>query len=228
MGISAGKSIEQVVENCDAICILAPSNPEVHERLAQIPLRSGKPIYIDKPFAPDRASAERLFELADKHDTPLMSSSALRFATELLSAKKEIYTEQKVLFAGARGGGKSFEEYGIHQVEMIASLMGLGARRVMQCGNAGTHHLVIAYEDLRRATVTINASLPFAIAVCGEKKSVPLDKLSDFFPNLTSAILQFFSSGVSPINPMETIEIAAIVAAGIDALNTKDQWVHVL
>ncbi|HBC89027.1 MAG TPA: oxidoreductase [Lentisphaeria bacterium] len=227
MGITAGKSIEQVVENCDVICILAPSNPEVHEHLAQIPLRSGKPVYIDKPFAPDRATAERLFELADKFDTPLMSSSALRFGTEILNAKNDVFLNQKVLFAGARGGGRSFEEYSIHQVEMIVSLMGIGAKHVMQCGNQTTNHMVIDYDDDRRATITLNPGIPFAVSACGENNTLALDKMSDYFPNLINAMLEFFSSRISPVKREETIEIAAIVASGIEALKTQKQWIKV-
>lgn len=227
MDINPAKSIEQVVENCDAICVLAPSNPEVHERLAQIPLRSGKPVYMDKPFAPDKATAERLFDLADKFKTPLMSSSALRFGTELLSAKKDTFSSQKVMFAGARGGGRSFEEYSIHQVEMIVSLMGIGAKRVMQTGNTVTNHLVIDYDDDRRATMTLDPKLSFAMFACGEKDTLALDKMSDFFPNLIDSMLEFFASGVSPIKREETIEIAAIVAAGVEALKTPKQWLKV-
>lgn len=228
MDIAPAKSIEQVVENCDAICVLAPSNPEVHERLAQIPLRSGKPVYMDKPFAPDKAAAERIFALAEKFKTPLMSSSALRFSTELLKAKSETFANQKVMFTGVRGGGRSFEEYSIHQVEMLVSLMGTGAKRVMQCGNGATNHMIVEFNDERRATVTLNLMLPFAItAACGEKDIVTLDKMSDFFPNLIDSMLEFYATKVSPIKREETIEISAIVAAGVKALKAPQTWVNV-
>ena len=60
-------SIAEVVEKCDAICVLAPANPEVHEELADLPLRSGKPLYIDKPFTNSLEAAERIFEKAEKY-----------------------------------------------------------------------------------------------------------------------------------------------------------------
>ncbi|HBJ95698.1 MAG TPA: oxidoreductase, partial [Lentisphaeria bacterium] len=53
--------------------MLAPSNPEKHEELAHAVLASGKPVFIDKPFAPDGEAAERLFARADRFRTPLFS-----------------------------------------------------------------------------------------------------------------------------------------------------------
>jgi len=227
MDIQAATSLQQVVDECDALCVLAPSNPEVHERLADLPLRSGKPVYLDKPFAPDKAAAERLFSLAERYHTPLMSSSALRFGTELIKARSEEFAEQQVKFAVTRGGGSSFEEYSIHQVEMVVSLLGTGATRVMQCGAGATNHMIIEYGDDRRAAITLNSRFPFTIAACGEKDNVVLNTMSDFFPNLIAAMLDFFATGVSPINCSETIEISAIVAAGVRALKSPGVWVNI-
>jgi predicted dehydrogenase len=225
--IAPASSIEQVVEECDAICVLAPSNPEVHERLSDLPLLSGKPVYIDKPFAPDRATAERLFEKAGSHNTPLMSSSALRFGSELQAAINETFKDQKVTFAGARGSGSSFWEYSIHQVEMIVALLGTGAKRVMQCGNETTFHMAIGYDDERRASMTLMPGQGFQISANGEKDSVSIDSMGDFFPGLIEAMLKFYETGVSPIAKEETIEIASLVASGIKALETPGEWLSV-
>jgi hypothetical protein len=50
-------SLKQVVRECDAIIVLSPNNMEFHEELADLPLRSGKPVYVDKTFAPTVAGA---------------------------------------------------------------------------------------------------------------------------------------------------------------------------
>ncbi|MDZ4197914.1 MAG: Gfo/Idh/MocA family oxidoreductase [Kiritimatiellia bacterium] len=84
--MTAARSLEQVVTDCDGIVVLAPSNPEVHERLSDLALRSGKPVYVDKPFAPDAATARRLIAKAGEYQTPLMSCSALRFGPALQKA----------------------------------------------------------------------------------------------------------------------------------------------
>lgn len=219
-GVTPLKSMEEVVEKSDAVFVLAPSNPEVHRELAEIPLKSGKPVFVDKPFAPLKADAEAMFELAAKHNTPLMSSSALRFSTELDAYRNKPGTT----YMETTGGGRSFWEYSIHQIEMIVSVLGTGAKRIMQCGANDVEHMVIQYEDDRRASVTYTPNAPFTTRLVHEGKMIVNPQCSDFFPILLSEILDFFATGKSPIDTAQTIEIAALVAAGIKALEAKNVW----
>ncbi len=218
-------SIDQVVENSDGIIVLAPSNPEVHERLARIPLSSGKPVYIDKPFAPDRASADRLFAKAEKHGTPMFSSSALRFGSEIQNVVTEELSGKSVDFAFSAGGGTSFEEYSIHQLEMLVMLMGTGANRVMQCGSGGVNHLLIDYTDGRRAAMTLMPGANFQVSAYGDDVSVNITSMTDFFPGLIESIITFFETKVVPVEKDETIEIISIMEAGIKALKTLNTWI---
>lgn len=219
-GVTPLKSMEEVVEKSDAVFVLAPSNPEVHRELAEIPLKSGKPVFVDKPFAPSKADAEAMFELAAKHNTPLMSSSALRFSTELDAYRNKPGTT----YMETTGGGRSFWEYSIHQIEMIVSVLGTGAKRIMQCGANDVEHMVIQYEDDRRASVTYTPNAPFTTRLVHEGKMIVNPQCSDFFPILLSEILDFFATGKSPIDTAQTIEIAALVAAGIKALEAQNVW----
>ena len=70
-------SIEEVIAQSDLLGVLSPDNCEKHEELCQLPLRSGKPTYIDKTFAPSLDEARQIFSIAEKHGTPFFSSSAL-------------------------------------------------------------------------------------------------------------------------------------------------------
>ena len=64
--------------------------------------------------------------------------------------------------------------------------------------------------------MTWHPELHFGIpAVVGSNKAVAFDTLMNFFPNLITAILEFFRSGQPPIPPVETLEIAALTAAAI-------------
>lgn len=214
MGIPAEHNLERLVENCDVLCILAPSNPEVHERLAEIPLASGKPVYLDKPFAPDRATAERLFARAERYHTPLFSSSALRFSEEWLAAG-----DFRPQFLETRGGGSSFEEYGIHQFEMVVSMMGTGIIRLEHRCCGITDHLNLTFADGRGATLTRHPKLGFSALLTAGDRLLDIPKASsNMFPNLIAAMLKFFDTGIAPVPREETIAIAGLVEASAEAL----------
>ena len=219
-GVTPLQSLEAVVEKSDAVFVLAPANPEVHRELAEIPLQSGKPVFVDKPFAPSKTDAQAMFELAARHGTPLMSSSALRFSTELDAWRNKPGTT----YVETTGGGSSFWEYSIHQLEMITALLGVGATRIMQCGSGVTEHMLIQYADDRRAALTYTANAPFTTRFVHKGKMIANPDCSGYFPALLSEILDFFATGQSPIDAAQTIEIAALVEAGIKALDEKNVW----
>ena len=116
-GMRPAHDIETVVANSDCLCVLAPNNPEAHDRLAALPLAAGKPLYVDKTFAPDKATAARFFETARRHGTPLMSTSALRYGEEFVEMMGR-FGQKRPVHVTATGGGRSFGEYSIHQIEM--------------------------------------------------------------------------------------------------------------
>jgi predicted dehydrogenase len=224
--VEKARNIEEVIDKCNVLCILAPSNPETHERLSDLPLRSGKPVYIDKPFAPDKATAIRLFEKAAANNTPLMSSSALRFASEMIKIRNESFKGQKINFVETRGGG-TFEEYSIHQIEMIVGLLGTGAKQVMQCGNTNVNHMAIRYADERCANMTIIPDQPFNLAIQGSENSL-VTNLTDYFPNLLDAILEFYETKTPSVPKEETIEIISLMETGIKALQNPGEWINIL
>ena len=221
------KSQEELIADCDCFFVLAPSNPEVHERLAEAVLASGKPVYIDKPFAPDLAAAKRLFARADRYGTPMWSSSALRFGEELVAAQQKLAGE-KIGFMAVRGGGRSFEEYSIHLAEQIVATMGTNARRVMQCGCGAANHAVVEFDDGRRAAMTHCYSMPYiGEIVYGEGKVEVIPGCKEMFPHLLDAVLTFFRTGESPVPREQTLAVAALTAAAIRGLAAPDTWVEV-
>lgn len=207
-GMAPARSIAEVVENSDAVCVLAPANPEVHFELADLALRSGKPLYIDKPFADSLATATSIFELAAQHGTPLMSSSALRYPDELLDGKVQALAP--VLFA-TTGGGRCFAEYAIHQLEMIVSVMGIGVRDFTLAGDKDKVAVTLHYDDGRLATLHYAPAFPFSFAASGTTESLVVPELHNNFPNLIAAMLDFFATGVSPIPQQQTLCIADLL-----------------
>ena len=214
--MTPGRCIEEVIEKSDCICVLAPSNPEVHERLADLPLRSGKPLYIDKPFADSRAAAERIFALAEKHGTPLMSSSALRFGDELISGK--LQAMKPTLFS-TTGGGRSFDEYGIHQLEMIVSIMGADVREMKLTGDVEKLFLTLEYGNGNLAQIAYTPAMPFTVTASDGKTAEVYSAVTNTFQNLIAAMMDFFATGKSIIPKEQTIGIAVLLEKSVSMLH---------
>jgi predicted dehydrogenase len=227
--IQASSSLEQLIENSDCLMVLAPSNPEVHERLADLPLKSGKPVYIDKPFTPDFETASRLFQKAKQNDTPLMSSSALRYGKDLQKLYRGPLSKDKANWVSVRGGGGSFWEYSIHQIEMLVMMMGTGAESVKQYVSGVNSLMLVNYADGRKASVNFIPGHPFQISVqYGEEGECKvIDDMGGFFPEFTEAVLSFFDTGKVTIPHNETLEIIALVEAGIKALEQPETSIKV-
>ena len=213
-GVTAARSIEEVVEKCDVISVLAPANPEVHSRLAAIPLRSGKAVYIDKPFAESLASAREMFELAEKHSTALMTSSALRFSAEL----PEIRQMEPYMF-NTMGGGRSFPEYAIHQLEMIVAVMGTEVQGIELVGDAGKLTLCLKYSNSRLASASYAADFPYAVSAASAQGVRVYSQTTGYWANFTNALLDFFATGISPIRKEETLCIADLLEKSVALLN---------
>lgn len=220
-GIELLSSVEEVVEKSDLLIVLSPDNPEMHEKLCEIPLASGKLCYVDKTFAPDRATAERIFAYAKKHNTKCFSSSALRFASELGGVKKEnihrIYSE----------GPGTYDMYSIHQIEPIVCLMESRAKAVMFTGEKSHPSLIIKFEDGRYAQM-YQTAVGFKITTAdGENMAEEIKIESNYFSLFISAMIDFFESGIVPVSCEQTIDVIAIREAGMKAMETPFEWVEV-
>ncbi|MCY9667986.1 hypothetical protein M5X11_24195 [Paenibacillus alginolyticus] len=215
-GIQLLCSIDEVVEKSDYLIVLSPDNPELHEELSILPLQSGKPTYVDKTFAPDRKTALLLFETAQRYGTPLYSTSALRFATEYVEADREgIETICSV-------GPGTYENYSIHQIEPIVSLMGCEPKQVMYFGTPKSPALLIRFANGRQATINhFGWECPFRMTLnydsCNAKTLKPE---SDFFEIFIKKMLTFFETGEPMVNPSETIAIITIIEYGLKARQT--------
>ena len=215
-------SIEEVIEKSDFLVVLSPDNPEMHEELCKLPLQSGKLVYVDKTFAPDKETAIRIFENADAHNTKCFSSSALRFSDEL----KDIDTE-KIYKIYSEGPGP-LEMYSIHQIEPIVCLMKSRAKRLMFLGDEKHPSMIIEFEDGRYAQMyhREDKNGTFAITtVDADNRANRYEIASDFFGLFIKAMVKFFDTGVVPVSHEQTIDVIAARTAAIEACKTPFEWI---
>lgn len=200
----------------DFYMILAPSNPEVHLDLCRRILPFGKPTYVDKTFAPNHQVAQQIFTLADQHRTPVQTSSALRYTNVQDEVRK---AGGRVEHTVAWGGGGSFDEYAIHPLELLISIMGHDVTRVMRRGSAERAQLLIDFADGRTGVVNVFAktNTPFAASFTTEKatRHVEVD-VGKIFVNNQAAVLDFFASGKPDVDRRESLAIMRVLDAARD------------
>ncbi|MCS7180732.1 MAG: Gfo/Idh/MocA family oxidoreductase, partial [bacterium] len=71
-------SIENLLDKVDAV-LLESVDGRRHLKEAEPVIKSKKPLFIDKPLAENYHNAARIYELANKYNCPVFSSSSLRF-----------------------------------------------------------------------------------------------------------------------------------------------------
>lgn len=222
MGIERVNSIDELIEKSDYMILLSPDNPEMHWPLCQKPLRSGKRTYVDKTFAPTAQIARDLFKLANDNDTPIFSSSALRFSNELAALPKK-----DVSFVLLSGPGNP-ENYLIHQIEPMVQLIKEKAVRVQYNGIEGAASYIVEFENGKLGTANLLVSGDFQTTVKfsdGEVAFVP--ESTGTFDNLILAMLKFFETGDIPVDGQETITIAEVLEAAHEAEKTPGTWVNI-
>ena len=202
-----------LAEQCDALVILAPSNPEMHLELCRATFPCGKITFVDKTFAPNQRTAQEMFALADKFQIPVQSTSALRY-TAIQSAVREAGTSLVNLYLWA--GGSSWEEYGIHPVELAVSSLGTHVTQLQRSGSADHLLVMIEYASGQHAIIDFNAGVyvDFTAVLSTHHQNLSL-KVDDrrLFTEAAGAILDFFDAGRPLVPREETLLVRRILDA---------------
>lgn len=221
-GVTHCATIEEVVAQSDAIIVLSSDNPEMQEALCQAPLRSGKPVYVDKTLSTDGEAARRLLAIAAESRTPCYSSSALRFADEYAVLGRNSITALTSIGPGL------FDSYLIHQLEPVMMLMQAPAKRALAVQAKGWYTVVLAFVDGRMATLSgfANATA-FTMNVCAgeDTQTIPIE--SDYFQPFIQTLITFFKTRHPPVSAEETIAIMDARGAAVRAMQAPGEWVEV-
>ena len=221
-GVTLCETIAEVVEKSDALVVLSPDNCEMHEELCQLPLRSGKPTFIDKTFTPDLATAKRLFALADEHGTPCYSTSSLRYAEEYADVKTDDIASICCWGSGVIDG------YAVHMLEPMVMQMKTPAKRVLYSGTEGWYQVTVEFADGRFGSFA--GWLPWTAYQTNIKNSegcLSLAINSDFFLPFSKVMVEFFRTREVPVAHEETLQIMAIREAAMEAQKNPGEWIAV-
>ena len=211
MGVEIVDSIEELLKRVDVV-LLESIDGRPHLEQALPVLKAGKRMFIDKPLAADLADAKRLFEASRQYNSPIFTSSALRFDPSVQRVAKgaigrvtgaDVYSPAVI-----EPHHMDLAWYGIHGVEMLFTVMGPGCKEVRRVYEQGTDLVVGVWDDGRIGTVRgiREGASNIAGTAFGETGIAALGPFASYNP-LVEEILSFFETGVVPVTEQETLEI---------------------
>ena len=217
LGVKNVDSIGSLLEMVDFV-MLETNDGRMHLEQALPVLKAGKTLFIDKPMTASLSDAIIIFEKARHYSVPVFSSSSLRYLKNAqLAAQGEI---------GKVTGASTFSPcklepthpdlfwYGIHGVETLFTVMGIGCKQVSRIHNEGTDIVTGIWEDGSIGTFrgTRTGKGGYGGTAFGEKGIMELGPYQGYKPLLLE-IVKFFQSGIEPVQASETLEILAFMEA---------------
>jgi len=216
-GVEITSSIAELLDKVDCV-MLETNDGRIHLEQAMEVFKSGKICYIDKPIGATLGQAIAIYEMAEKYNVPIFSSSALRYSPQNQKLRNGEFG--KILGADCYSPHKvepthpDFGFYGIHGVETLYTLMGTGCESVNRMSSKDADVVVGRWKDGRIGTFRGIKEGP---AIYGGTAYTPKGSIAaggyEGYKVLLDQILTFFKTGVAPISKEETIEIFTFMKA---------------
>lgn len=218
-GVRILSSIESLLSCVDAV-IIGSVDGRQHLEHAQQTFGSGKPVFVDKPFAHTLTDALAIAELGRRTKTSWFSSSALRYQPVL----EEIRTELAGDIRGcdvfgpvkAAPGHDELAWYGIHSIEAMFTLLGPHCEHVSFVRTESTDFVTGLWSDGRIGSFRgLRESLgytQYGLTVVGQNQVIQRP-LTWHYDGLVAEIAKFFRTGIAPVANDVTLRIMAFIAA---------------
>lgn len=216
-GVTLVDSIPELVARCDAILILSVDG-RAHLPQAREVFGAGKPVFIDKPLGGSLADSIQIAQLARSTGTPLLSCSNYRF--------NPVIARIKGAGPGRLRGVMSYSPatlepampdlyfYAVHATEALYTLLGPGCVSVARVSTPDSDIVTGVWNDGRTGVLygLRNGKPGNGVTVFGAKTIVS-ESLEADFPTFAKQLVEFFKTGVSPVQISETLEMMAFMEA---------------
>ncbi len=208
---------EDVIGEVDGV-VIATDDGDDHVRRARPFIEAGLPVFVDKPMATNMSDLKQFVQW-HREGAVILSTSGMRYAPEMRQAEahREELGELRWITSFTC---KTWERYGIHALEAVYPLLGRGFETARTLHQAGSDIVHLTHRS--GAQVTLGAIHDAygsfgAVHLYGTKGQLPLrltDTYSAFRAQLV-AFIEMLRTGVRPVPMEETIELMAIIIAGI-------------
>lgn len=218
MNVEIVDSIDELLEKVDVV-LLETNDGRLHLEQSLPVLIAGKRLFIDKPIAASLQDAIAIVEASKQYNTPIFSSSSLRYLKTAQSIRHENMIG-KVLGADTYSPAVLEEThpdlfwYGVHGVEILYTVMGTGCKTVTRVNTESTDIVTGKWNDGRLGTFRgIREGLHrYGGTAFGVEDNASLGSYEGYEPLLDN-VLEFFRTGETPVSLDETLEIFAFMEA---------------
>lgn len=211
-------SPEDVIGEVDAVLISTDDGFD-HVRRARPFVEAGLPVFIDKPLAISQDDL-RTFVEWERSGARLLSSSSLRFAPELIDECLPRLGELGDLRWISGITVKTWERYGIHMLEPLMRIVGPGFESIRMESQPGLEVAHLLHRSGTQLTVPViyDGGPAFGmLQICGTTGQTGLRFASTYtnFRRLMLSFIGYVQAGVPPFPFSETVELMAILIAGL-------------
>lgn len=216
-GVIPVEDVEELMAAVDAVIIGTVDGRNHLEWFKKI-VSYSKPIFIDKPVVMSNVEMQKLINLSKMHNTPVMSSSSLRFS-ESVAAVANNKNIQSGYFFGPTPRQEQMPGYfwyGIHLLEMVVTIFGTEVEKmnIVKFKDCEQIHLTFTNEKHAILRGENDWHNRFG-AILHSKESVHSLRLWEeekpYYAGLIEQVVHFFEAGVSPVAIEETERIIGLI-----------------
>ena len=223
-GVKVTENFDEAVAGCDAVMIEI-NDPAYHLEYFKKCMKSGKPIFLDKPLADTYKNGKAIAGLAEEKHVKVISSSPLRYSQSLADACGKVKKPTQAYCYGPLGipaVGSGIVWYGVHSFEMLERAMGRGALSVdVKKDDAGAV-AIVEYPEKRRGIVELTVgNYAYGGTIRDEKASAPfIVDGSMFYTEELRVLHKFFKTGEAPICLDDALEVMNMLDAAAQSYET--------
>lgn len=221
-GVELVDSIDDLLNKVDVVLL---ESVDGRPHLAQVTpvFKAKKLVFIDKPLAASLDDCRKIVALSKETGTPFFSASSYRFHTDIPKLREDPGVGKVTKVQAASPFNKlAFHPdlyfYGVHGVDALYAVMGRGCVSVSRkVDESGADVTTGKWQDGRIGVYhgeTKKGDKQPIVRVYGDKGTAETKEVKGgAYDTLDEAVAKFFQTGVSPVDPQDTIEVFEFMTA---------------
>jgi len=217
LGVEVVEDLASMIAQVDVV-LLETNDGRPHLEQVIPVLKARKPVFIDKPVAGSLVDAMTIYRLAEHYQTPVFSSSSLRFAAAAQAVRNgsigDVLGCDAFSLCSLEATHPDLFWYGIHGCETLFTAMGPGVETVVRTSTKDFDVVTGVWKGGRIGTFRgIRAgSGGYGGTAFGTKGVAQMGPYDGYKP-LVVEIVKFWRSGKPPVSAEETIDLYAFMEA---------------